>query len=411
MQRSFFIIFLILLFYRSAYSHDILLPSGVKHPGIRFGTVYEVTNRFNQSGSLSSLNRLNIAFDSKRISQFSPEFKNLASTLRDIFPHANYSDRVYVGTLDFSGSLNVSYTAPIFAYGVNERWTLGLGLPVANVRSDIHVSQVGANNSAQVEKQLMVDGENVSPELHDAFEQLSRADLVSSFQQTLAEKGYKPLRPVNETILGDVQLVSRYGLWRADYQKTYLENILTLPTGPIQDPDDFLSLPLFHQFNLETGIKHFWSLSPKWDVGWGGSYLWKIEDRIEKRVPKNRDDLLPDKNSKEVLARDLGDVLSTDFEVWHSVSRFLDLGLNYEFSWKQSDHYRGSRGLAYSLLEENTEARWEKFSFIAQFSTIQWFRRGDFDFPFILEYTYSDIVRGFNIDRQLSHELGIRMFF
>src|SRR5690606_7565164 len=111
------------------------------------------------------------------------------------------------------------------------------------------------------------------------------------------------------------------------------------------------------------------------------------------------------------VKRDLGDVVTIGGSTNYWFTKFLNLGAGYDFSYKNQDSYSGARGYDYSLLSRNTESNWHRISGVATFSTVNMFFDKEFVAPLMLSYSYSDIVAGTNVDRQVIHEMNFKMFF
>lgn len=393
-------------------SSSAVLPQGVWHPSLRYGIISEVSNRYDNTGAYQSVGRLNQVFDGQSIGTFVPEFQQLTNFLEATYPNSNYVDQLFVGSLEFEANAVAQYTAPVLAYGVSRRLSVGVGIPIVNLQAEVVATQTGASNVQALRNELSQNGLiELNPQLAQGFNDLENANLVESFHNTLRQKGYVVPNAVNRTVVGDIQLVGVYQYWENKKWTLYQQTTLNLPTGPEDNPDDFLDIPVFHQTWLKLQFHQDYSLTRKWTLGSHAGYTWKLPDTSLKRVPENENDMLPDASRKERVSRDLGDSVNVGLSSNYWLTHYLNLGGGYEYTYKNSDDYSGTRGYNYDLLSRDTESDAHKISITAQFSTLNWYFTNQFQVPFILSYGFSDVVAGTNTDRQLTHEMQLKMFF
>ncbi len=395
-----------------AGSNSAVLPQGVWHPSIRYGIMSEVTNKYDNSGSLQSISRLNQSFDGKSLAKNVPSFLSLKKLLDETFPNSRYSEQLYVGALEFEADAAVQYTAPVLAYGVSKRVTMAIGVPIVNLKAQVNAYQTGVNNARAIRNLISANGtKNISENLDRGLTELENANLIQKYEASLEAKGYIVPRKVDKTVVGDMQIASVYQYYEDKRWTLSEQTILNLPTGPEDNPDDYLDIPIFHQTYLKFDFKQDYRMTRNWNVGSLLGYTWKIPDTAEKRVPKDENDTLPDADRKERVNRDLGDVFTLGGSTNYWFTKYLNLGTGYDYSYKTEDKYSGARGYNYSLLSRNTEADWHRIFGLVTFSTVEMFMDKEFAAPLIITYMYSDIVSGTNVDRQLTHEFALKMFF
>jgi hypothetical protein len=187
-------------------SSDVL-PAHINSPSVRIGYVSGIGERFTSNGSLMSLTDVNsLTFDSKKLTTIEPRVQQLISVLNQ-FGQQQMGNALTLGTLHINISPEVNYYAPVHAYGITDKWTIGVGVPIIHYKNKIALTQEGSN-LATIQRQAG----GISPELDSAFDELHKS-LVTSAQQELSGKGYKPLQNVDTTFVGDMQLVSLYQLF------------------------------------------------------------------------------------------------------------------------------------------------------------------------------------------------------
>ncbi len=397
----------------------VVLPPRIFHPQFRIGYASQLTEKFDNSGSLYSISRLNQAMNASNISKYVPELDELVKYIETTFPHSTYAQDLTIGNLEFDANAFATYYVPALAYGVNERWTIGFGFPIVNLKAQVKASRTGTNNAAYIknaiagsscEQQSQLEASGMI-QLCEGFKRLESADVLKEYEVALLSRGYIIPREMDQTVIGDLQIVSQYLYHSKPPWVLYQQATLNLPTGPEDDPDNFIDLPIFHQTWLKLGFHQDFHLNSKWKFGSYLSYTWKMQDKTLKRVPETVEDLLPSADRKEVVDRDLGDIISFGLNVNHSFTEFLNFEVGCEFSTRDQDRYSGDRGFNYHLMSHNTDGEWYKLNAGGTLSTISWFQKGKFGIPSSISYMFSNVFAGRNTDNQQTHELQFKMFF
>lgn len=381
-----------------------VLPANIDSPSFRYGTISGIENKYTSRGTLMSLGDLNsLELDAKNLVQIEPEAKQLISALNS-FGNYKYGDNLHLGNLLIETKPSVSYFAPVYARGITDRWTLGMGAPVVTYKNKITLTSSGSNLKA-VESELR----GLSPELDAAFDRLN-VNLATEASRVLAEKKYKPLENRDETFLGDIQLVSLYrflntGMWSALSRTTF-----NLPTGPAPDADDLTDIDSFHQTAIDQQMILGLSVKERLFFYTKAGIKLNMPDQIEARVPEKENDL-PDADRKESVHRQIGPQgivgVSSELRVVDTIS--LLAGMDY--IQKQEDRYKGSKNWNYSLLSKNTQSSAQKARLgISYDSTRAYFRKETF-MPALLSYEWTDTIAGTNIERQTVNEVSVTIFF
>ncbi len=379
--------------------------------GVRYGIVSEVTNRYDQSGSLQSIGRLNQAFNGENIGKFSPDFKNFANFLSKTYPHHNYVNQLNIGSLEFDANIQAHYAALVLGRGITKNFTLGMGVPAVTLRGNVGVRQSGQNTAEAICNNFTPDQASLNTTVAEGCSKLRTANLLAEYRQSLDRNGYQEPTSVNQTVLGDLQVVGIYQYFSNLKWTLYNQTTFNLPTGPEDDPANFLDIPIFHQTNIRSEFKQDYRITPRWTFGTMAGYLWRIPDQADKRVPTSRDDLLPPASRQERVARNLGDSLLLGLSMGYGLTRAWSILGSYEYNGKSGDSYRGSRGYDYSLLAKDSQSQFHKVGLGVTFSTVDMFYAQEFMAPLQISYNYSDIISGVNVDRQQTHEVSLRMFF
>lgn len=371
---------------------------------MRFGVISGLDESYTSNGELMSVSDLrSVEFNARTLTQIDSQVTQLISVLNQ-FGHQNFGNDLHLGYLRIETEPEVQYLAPIFARGMTDQWTLGFGIPIVRYSNRISLRHFGSNV-----EQLQQAYSGAHPQIDQAFQQLN-VDVGQSLQSELRRKGYKPIEDRDENLMGDLQLVSLYRLPTRMSVKPLAKTIFNLPTGAKNDPDDLIDLGTFGQPAIEQQF-----ISSYAPLSWANitgklGYRWNLPDTIEKRVPVNDADLLPDQTRKENLKRDTGDVKTVGI-ITNLFWNKWNLGTGYEYNQKNEDSFEGDRGWNYNLLSEDTASEWLKFRIGLSYSTVKSYLAQQSIAPFILDYEFSDIVQGRNTERQQLHEFSMTLFF
>lgn len=382
-----------------------VLPHGVNSPAFKFGQISGLQQKYAADGKLYMLGDLrSIEFDSKELARIEPEAKELIDALNQLSGQG-LGDDLHLGVLRVETSPTIKYFAPIYAYGVTPRWTLGFGLPVVQYENKIRLTQ-SPSNVAEVEEQVA----NASPRLREAFNRLN-VGLVSHAQTELQKKGYKPLVDRRETLLGDAQLVSLYQVHAAAYFSALARSTAHLPTGPSDDADDLAALNAFGRTAIEQEILGAYQpLSYATFVAKAG-YKYTLPDKVDRRVPESDADTLPSAERKENVNRSVGGATTLGLSTtWNIFSR-MNAGVGYEWYFKSSDSYSGSRGYEYGRLSRDSESSAQRVRLGLEYNSTTAYQLKESSLPAIFSYEFIDTVSGTNIERQTIHELWLTLFF
>ncbi len=380
-----------------------VLPEHINSPAVKIGVISGLGQRYGSDGSLMSLEDANsVTFDAQKLVSIEPRAQQLIGVLNQ-FPKA-YGDALTLGTLHIDVTPQVNYIAPVHAYGLTSKWTVAVGVPVIHYQSKVALSQSGSN--VDVLKNKL----GLSPELVSAFNELS-GSLVDSAQKELAVRGYKPLVNHDTTFLGDVQLVSLYQIFNNKKTALLSRTVFNLPTGPKGDPDDLTDLNTFGATSIdEVGVlTHM--INSKFRVSGIATLRYNVPDRLEKRVPTNSDDALPDASTKEMVGRKTGDMVQLGVSTMYWFLNRWSAGAGLDLMTKAADTFSGDRGTRYDLLSSGTNATSATMRLGVTYDTINAYLAKQAFMPGMITYTYSDVIRGLNVARQTTHELWFTMFF
>lgn len=413
-MKRFFVIFTIAIIATNTVLAQTTLPEGVWHPRFIFGTVKEISSEFNNEGELNSIGRFNQTFNSDFLKKYIEEIGTLVDVFNMYSPGYNIGDRFNLGRLEFSGGLNISYFVPALGYGISDKWTVGVALPIVTLRGDIGIVQEGDNNANSIRRMIARDGVDIGEEgsaFSKNFDRLINIDLIKEFNRRTGEMGYDPISNRNRKGLGDLQILSAYNYLNKQPMNFYFLSTLNLPTGIEPNPDDLISLNEFNKLFFNLKSYHNFNVRPNLILGTALGTTINLPNKITKRVPKDSLDILPEEDRKEELTVYYGNGYSLDLYSQYDLMDFLTLEGNLSYNFKYKDRYKGRKFSDYSLLSNNTSAKSFTVKMGITFNTSKWFMKHKFSFPFMINYNYSDVLAGLNAIRQSRQEISILLFF
>jgi hypothetical protein len=376
------------------------LPAGVRLTQARYGVVSGLDQTWRSNGKLYDLGETHsITFDAATLARVNPRAQKLIEAL-NYFGTQSLGSRINLGTLDISTKPEVQYYAPVFAYGISNSWTVGLGVPLIHYKNRIGLS-ASESNLAYYKDQF----KNVSQELDDAM----NVDLVAEARKVLAEKGYHALESRDEQFIGDVEVHALHRLPNLQSWAFMHQLSLHLPTGPKDDADDLTSLNSFGRTMIGNTLISARSL------GSGLAFLpftsldVPIPDKVVKRVPRDEDDTLPDASSKRDVSRWIAPTFSLGAELrWSFLDRW-ELRTGTLGAVKGRDKFDGDGRM--DLLSQGTDSTVVRVSSGVSYSTVEDYQRKHAMIPGKITLDISDTVAGRNIERQLLTELSAMIFF
>ena len=352
--------------------------------------------------TLSDVN--SVDFNVRQLVKIEPRVQQLVSVLNQ-FGQNQMGAALTLGTLRVHTEPQVTYMAPVHAYGVTPRWTVAVGVPIVKYNNRLSLSQTGSN-VAEIRRQTG----GLSQDIDDAFKQLD-VSLVASAQKELEQKGYKPLSDRSETIVGDVQLASLYQVYATPRQAVMWKSILSLPTGPSDDPDDLADLNIFGTTSLDQVGVYNYSILPHVRLGAKATFRYNFPDHLVRRVPTTEDDTLPGPETKENLRRKTGDTVQLDGSVTFDFLKNWSVSAGYEIAQKGADSYEGDRGGRYEILSRDTYSEAQRTRIGVGYDSTKAYFAKEAMLPSLISYEFTDTIRGINIERQTIHELWITLFF
>ncbi len=383
------------------------IPEGVRSPSVRIGNISQLSQQYNDSGHLNnSVDLRSVEFNAKKLSVLEPKIEALVGLFNRMGRY-DLGSQINKGTLKIDSQPVIQYTAPVMAYGVNNRWTLGAGIPVIHYKNDIQLSKTKSNIAAF---QAIASGLGVD-ELSQGLQQLEDIDLISAFHSELKKKGYHDLESQDQTFLGDLQLASLYRL--DDYgmiQSQFRLNVI-LPTGPKYDPDNLAAFNQFGYTYIEPQLISAYPIFERLKVAGLLGVRMYVPDQVTIRVPKNEGDLLPDAEQKETLRRQTGLKLTQSLQLSYAVGESWNFFGISEWAQKTADRFEGDQQKRYDLLSRDTDTQTQVLTGGISFSSVDSYQKRKKGIPATVSAQVSDTIAGKNVERQLVQEISATIYF
>ncbi|MCY4644453.1 MAG: hypothetical protein OXB88_07525 [Bacteriovoracales bacterium] len=311
-----------------------------------------------------------------------------------------------------TGEVNVAVDAqvPILAWGITDKWTMAMVVPVVTIQTHVDTGFVASNDLQKIATQLVGEGKGFK-----AKEVKQKTDAAISDKND--KYGYDPLpRPLTsreQTSLGDIRLINKIQLAKkTDYTLTFV-NELTLPTGRTVDIDQAVDVATGDgQFDLSLGAVAAYRLSERSSFWSRLGYTWQVSDRVARRVPQDGDSSLSPDLDGQVI-RDLGNSLYASVGGSVDIYKGIVLKGQYAFQYKGADEYEGDKyeSYRYDFLGKNTKQRLHSLQLGINYSTVSLFRQKKFPLPLDFNLISAIPLAGENVVKDSSVVAEAAVFF
>jgi hypothetical protein len=297
---------------------------------------------------------------------------------------------------DASGLVNtrITSTIPVFAYGLTEKITLGIGIPIVYARTHVDT------------------GWNANGYFQDKIDELRNAGLegkIQSFKGSLydvvatkiAGYGYKPMQDQETTDIGDTTLGLKVQIYKADYVVVAIAPKVVVPTGRTPDIDKVVDVaPGDGHVSAGVGVAADFIVAPNLTLTPSVGYTYQFESTESVRVPRNGDESIsPDVDYK--VRKKIGDIMGTSAEAKYHFTEMFNVGFGYTLQYKQADSYMGGAYSPerYGYLERDTWQSMQAVQTVLGITTVPMFRRGVFALPLDAALSFAHVLDGRNVGK------------
>ena len=299
----------------------------------------------------------------------------------------------------------VMATIPSLAYGVTERLTVAVAVPIVYTNLDVETGFVGSDELQSLVTEFASKSKRQT--------QLIQQKLQDVIATELANKGYKPLVDSEQTQLGDLVLVAKYLVAKGLSYSWAITNIINVPTAHFRDTNKLVD-PTPGDGQWDYGITSTVELPVTSQFRFlnNTGYTFQFADVREARVPISNEE----RASADIdfgANRDLGDQMFTSWGMIYDPVDWFSVGGTYTVAYKQRDQWTGVNFTQdrYDVLGIETEQWLEALYLQASFSTIGMFRRKVVSVPFVTSLGYGQIFDGRNVRKDPIWSLNATMFF
>lgn len=349
-----------------------------------------------------------------------------AQTLRDTSTIAEYIfselqnisqfayDTFTFGTYKIDGKAEVNVQGFGFGYGINDRVTTYVSMPIYNARVDMSMKRTGADTQQQVLNIIQSSPSN--SQFHQTFQEFltgSNINVTEGLIQSVVTNmySYKPLGTWEARGLGDIDIATIIRL--TDWQDAgmALTYGLTLPTGREDDPDllqDFAfgdgQYDLFAEFGGGKTL-----MRGKLDLESSLRYTYQVGSNKEMRVPEDENFVLSDQ--KGTFYEKLGNKIDFMAGANWTFNDSWSLGTQYLFNHIGEAKYESPYTKANSIHAKDTEVYSHTFRVGGNFSTVGMYQRGAFLLPMQASLSAQRIFAGTNTPTYTRFDFEVRFFF
>jgi hypothetical protein len=366
-----------------------VLPKRVFNLGTSYYHYFSIDKRYNQDGKPEDL-----------ATDFN---KNLDSR---VFPELSALNPLVGGTASLGRSV-VDFTLIYrwwefwLAYGITDNLSVGVLMPFYYSKTDVNAfldsstANVGKNPFINSLAPLFVPG-TVRLTTEDIQDLLGRGlDINGDGKIDIPGYGYKRVKTWSGAGIGDIELFGKYQFYKNASWRLAFAGGVRLPTGEADDPDNLVDVQfgdgqtdILLRFHTDyIGIKNFClNGTVRYDI--------QLPDKETKRVPSSVD--RPITINKEKVDRNLGDIIELEFMGNYAFTQWFSGGLKYRFTKKFKDRVDGSKGFAYSSLEDETNFMGHMGLAFLGFDTTQMYLDKEFPIPLSLRLEYRNRFAGKN---------------
>lgn len=407
--RFLYLFFMVFHLSESAYGFEDtkVLPEGVRNIKLR-RVEARFDQKFDSSGSKFSLGKaLSKPLTAQTMVDGVDRVKGiqLNSAIQQTFGSMTPLSSVDFGrfSADIKGSVNVS--VPIFSYGITDRFTLGMAIPLYQARSAMDVGFIANKENIQkFSSALRLQGMRGSAE---SFEQ-KMANASELLHQKFAALGYGKLENWSQDGLGDLIIAGKGLFWEQGMLSLATKNGVVLPTGKLADP----SIP--HSIPFGDGVgKLFGSII--FDQVPVDGLRFNQYAKLTQSLPGKKKIRMgtveqPLSNKEQEAEFLLGALGEVGLSMQYASSYGVEGGVGYLYEQKGKDSYKvGGRRDVVEKLEMDTNTRLHSALVQVGFSTIELYKRGSAPLPAAARVSYQQPLAGRNspVKSQMSFDVDV----
>ncbi|MDZ4660985.1 MAG: hypothetical protein SGJ18_05125 [Pseudomonadota bacterium] len=303
-------------------------------------------------------------------------------------------------------SARVTATVPVFAFGVSEKWTTAIAIPIVYTNTFVDTGfDVTPGGQAFFGK--LAEDTNVNK---------AKAGLQKTSNPVAAQVaalGYEPLVGQSQTSLGDIRWINKYLISKNITRSFLIKQFVTLPTGKVANPNNLMSLSTGDgQWDVGAAAVADWYMAKRLSLTTHLDYTAQLPDHIAKRIPDSSDSTLSSDTDYKTY-RNLGDLIGGSLALKYEPLETTTIGLGYSVQHKYGDRYRGGQysQSRYDYLTSDTDQDMRAILAGINFSTIPLFRKKSFSVPLEAKINHTEVIAGRNVAADSITALDVSVYF
>jgi hypothetical protein len=405
--KSFIVAFFLLFSIGVSAQYYDTLPKGVRL----------LSTRYIQSNIQSSYNKtqaetpyaFEIDASIENLQKIDNEVVQETLELFKAYPEAY--EKLSLGTHKLEGSAEVNVNVYALGFGITNRVTAYVGLPIYDARVNLKYSRSKVSTNKEVAEILQKEyGDNWAQTLGNIVDGLFSVDeniIQSGIVNTL---GYEELGDWSGSGLGDIEFGLMYNFLRTDDFGLMLTIGGVAPTGYVDDPDVLQDIGFgdgqWDTF-LEFGGGYY--LSKNIVLNTWSRFTYQMESTKELRTPYNKDVFLS--NNKDDYLEKLGNKLEIGISSEIFIGDWFKLQPSYTVNKTGKAKYDSNNSSANRILAMNSESSSQNIKILAQFSSVNLFNKDKFLVPAQINFSYQTMLEGQNTPKVDLVELDFRLYF
>jgi len=326
-------------------------------------------------------------------------------------PYKKALSAVSLGTHRIEAVADIDVDVFAFAYGITDRVTAYIGLPVYDANVKVKYKTVNRSSNKEVAAILQsINDDDYAQTLGNIIENFYNIDeniIQSAIVNTL---GYDELGDWSAQGIGDTELGIMYNFLNEDTYGMKWTLGVTLPTGYVDDPDQLQDIGFGDgQADIFFEIGGGYRLNNKTIINAWTRYTYQAESEKSLRAPISDQVFIND--TKSLYTEKLGNKIKLGLDTEIAVNDWFILQPSTTYSYTEQTRYSSNDSDANRRLAANTEASAQTVKLLAKVSTVKLFNQKKFILPAQISISQEKMVSGMNTPKVDIFEVSLVMFF
>lgn len=380
------------------------MPKGVRRVSLRLVNT-SIDEKTSPDGERRSLGRplsKDLTFKDIAKNEANPTKRALT---KGYLGYAGYGDTQGVGAFDADVESRVTVFAPIATYGLTDRVTLAVAMPIYNMATSIDAG-FRPNATGQAFVDGLADGwNNQRASASEATAKIN--DAVRRLNDKLDRNGYRTLENWQETGPGDLQVIAKVRTFDAGLVSNAATLGAVAPTGRVDDPDNLIDKGFGDgQWDLLAGTAFDQPLGATGlSLNQYGRYTWQLPGQRDIRLATEDEAIEVEKRRTTFK---LGDKIDAGTSLQYGADFGLTSGAGYNFYHKLADVY-DAPAASKQKLQRDTMEQAHQLEVELGYTGVPAYRRGQIPVPFEAKFNYKHQLasRNMPVSHLLQFDAGV----